>query len=64
MVDLNGIDKQIINHELTEEELLAEFGEEGYKRLPDQIYFKLEMIPAHCFVAEHHVAVYAGRKSD
>lgn len=64
VVDLNGIDKQIINHELTEEELLAEFGEEGYKRLPDQIYSKLEMIPAHCFVAEHHVAVYAGRKSD
>jgi len=64
VLDLNGIEKQIINHELTEEELLAEFGEEGYKRLPDQIYSKLEMIPAHCYVAEHHVAVYAGKKSD
>lgn len=64
VLDLNGIEKQIIDHELTEEELLAEFGEEGYKRLPDQIYSKLEMIPAHCYVAEHHVAVYAGKKSD
>ena len=63
-LDLSKFEKQIINHELSEEELLAEFGEDGYKRLPDQVYSKLEMIPTHYLVEEHHVAVYASRKTD
>ena len=64
ILDLSGFEKQIITHELSEEELLAEFGKDGYKRLPDQVYSKLEMIPAHYYVEEHHVAVYASRKTD
>ena len=64
VLDLSGFEKQIINHELTEEELTTEFGDEGYKRLPDQIYSKLEMIPARYYVEEHHVAVYASKSSD
>lgn len=63
-LDLSRFEKQIIEHELTEEELLEEFGEDGYKRLPDQVYSKLHMIPAHYYVEEHHVAVYASRKTD
>ena len=63
-LDLSAFEKQIINHELSEEELIAEFGEDGYKRLPDQVYSKLEMVPARCYVEEHHVAVYASRKTD
>ena len=63
-LDLSRFEKQIINYEMSEEELLAEFGEDGYKRLPDQVYSKLQMIPAHYYVEEHHVAVYASRKTD
>lgn len=51
-------------HELSEEELIAVFGENGWKRLPDEVYRKLEYHPATKEVVEHHVAVYASRKED
>ena len=55
--DLAGFDVQIMSHELTDEELLREFPN-GYKRLPDEIYKKLEFHPATFEVIEHHLCVY------
>ena len=62
--DLSKLPKVEISHELSEEELKAVFGENGWKRLPDQIYTKLEVEPAKYWVAEHHIAVYASKNSD
>ena len=61
---LKGLPKRTVNHELTNEELTEIFGENGWKRLPDDIYRKLEYHPATKEVVEHHVAVYAARNND
>ena len=58
--DLMYFDSKIIEHTLTEAELSEHFPE-GYKRLPDEVYRKLELIPAVFEVHEHHVAVYKGK---
>ena len=62
--DLSKFEKKVIPHELTEEILNAMFGEGGWKRLPDQVYSKLEMHPVQFEVYEHHIAVYASKTDD
>ena len=62
--DLSNFPVTVVNHELSEEELTDLFGEGGWKRLPDQVYKKLEMHPARYVVFEHHIAVYAGKNDD
>ena len=62
--DLSGFPTTVINHELPVEKLAELFGENGWKRLPDQVYRKLEMHPAQYEVFEHHVAVYASKSED
>jgi len=57
--DLKGLPTKVINHELTDEELNSIFGDK-WKRLPDEVYKRLNYIPATVEVLEHHVAVYAG----
>ncbi len=61
---LKGLPTRKEQHELSEEELVAIFGENGWKRLPDEIYRKLEYHPATKEVVEHHVAVYAAKNED
>ena len=61
--------KKITNHrdeyiELPDEELKEKYGENGWKRLPDQIITKLEHIPASFEVVTYHIAVYAPKKDD
>ena len=46
---------------MTEEELTAEFGENGWKQLPDAIARRYRFIPAKVEVDEHHVGVYASK---
>lgn len=58
--DLMDFDTKIIEHTLSED-ALAEHFPEGYKRLPDEVYKKLELIPAVFEVHEHHIAVYKGK---
>lgn len=58
--DLSGYPTRITHHTLSEEELKDRFPE-GYDKLPDEIYRKLEMIPASFEVHEHHIAVYKGK---
>ena len=62
--DLSSFPTTVVNHELSEKELTELFGENGWKRLPDQVYRKLEMHPAQYEVFEHHVAVYASKSDD
>jgi len=61
---LKGLPSRIENYELPQEELEEIFGEGGWKRLPDDVYRKLEYHPATKEVVEHHVAVYAAKKED
>ena len=61
--NLSGSPLTVVSHELSEKELTDLFGEGGRKRLPDQIYRKLEMHPARYAVFEHHIAVYAGKET-
>lgn len=51
-----------INHYLSEEELTHEFGENGWKELPDEITHHYRFIPARVEVDEHHIGVYSSKK--
>lgn len=62
--NLSRLPKRIKKHELTKEQLKEIFGENGWKRLPDEIYSRVEYQPAIREVVEHHVAVYAAKKTD
>jgi len=61
---LKGLPTREVTHELTNAELTDIFGADGWKRLPDEVYRKLEYHPATKEVLEHHVAVYAAKKED
>jgi len=61
--DLKGLSAEVIMHEMSEDELKAAFGNEPYVRLPDDVYRKLEVIPAQYKVLEHHLAVYKCNKT-
>ena len=56
--DLRDIPSEPEFHDLTEEQLLEYFPDGKYKRLPDEVYRRLEFQPATFKVSEHHVAVY------
>ena len=44
--DMSGLPTNRIDHYMTEEELTAEFGENGWKQLPDAITRRYRFIPA------------------
>lgn len=58
---MSGLVTTIIPHYMTEEELTAEFGENGWKQLPDDIARRYRFIPARMEVDEHHIGVYASK---
>lgn len=60
--DMSGLPVNRINHYMTENELIAEFGENGWKQLPDAISKRYKFIPAKVIVTEHHVGVYSSKK--
>ena len=62
--DIKDLPVNIINHYLTDEELVAEFGENGWKQLPDAISKRYRFIPAKVEIDEHHVGVYASKTDD
>ena len=62
--DLDGLPVVVIEHSMTEEELAARFGEGGFKQLPDEVYRRYGFTPAKVKVEEHHVKVYAGKRTD
>ena len=62
--DIKDLPVNIINHYLTDEELVAEFGENGWKQLLDAISKHYRFIPAKVEIDEHHVGVYASKTDD
>ena len=62
--DIKDLPVNIINHYLTDEELVAQFGENGWKQLPDAISKHYRLIPAKVEIDEHHVGVYASKTDD
>lgn len=62
--DLSRLPVRIENHELTEQQLNEIYGEDGWKRLPDEVFSRVEYQPSVKEVVEHHVAVYAGKNED
>lgn len=59
--DLKDLPVEVIPHTLSDEKQQELFGEDRWKRLPDEVYKKVRVQPAVYTVEEHHVAVYAGR---
>ena len=62
--DLSGLPVVVIEHSMSEEELEERFGKDGFKQLPDEVYRRYGFTPAKVEVEEHHVKVYAGKKTD
>lgn len=63
-VDMKDLPTERIDHYLSGEELTAEFGENGWKQLPDEIARKYHFTPAKVTVDEHHIGVYSSKKDD
>ena len=61
--DLAGIPIKRVDHYMSDSELAAEFGANGWKQLPDAISKRYNFVPAKIEVEEHHIGVYAS-KSD
>lgn len=59
--DLSGLTVHIVSHYMSEEDLVAEFGENGWKQLPDAISKQYLFVPAKVEVNEHHIGVYASK---
>ena len=59
--DLSDLPVQRVDHYLTEEELTAEFGKNGWKQLSDMISRCYQFIPAKVEVEEHHIGVYSSK---
>lgn len=55
-----GLPVTVVEHALSDKEL-SEIFPEGYTCLPDEVYKKLEFVPASYEVMEHHIAVYKGK---
>lgn len=62
--DISGLPVNIISHYMSEEELTAEFGENGWKQLPDMIAKRYHFTPAKVEVDEHHIGVYASKTDE
>lgn len=60
--DLSHLPVNRIDHYLTQEELEAEFGKNGWKQLPDEISKRYRFVPATLEVDEHHVGVYSSKE--
>ncbi len=61
--DLEGLPVVVVEHSMTDEELEDKFGKDGWKQLPDEVYRRYSFTPAKVEVEEHHVKVYAGKKT-
>lgn len=62
--DLSELPVTRIDYYMTEKQLIAEFGENGWKQLPDAISRRYKFEPAKVSVEEYHIGVYADKKDD
>ena len=61
---ISGLPVNRIDHYLTVEELTQEFGENGWKQLPDAVMKHYRFVPAKVEVDEHHIGVYSDKKDN
>lgn len=59
---MSFLPKERIDHYMSEGQLTAEFGQNGWKQLPDEVSRRYRFVPASVSVEEHHVGVYASKK--
>lgn len=59
--DLSGLPVKRVDHYLSDTELEAEFGSNGWKQLPDAVSKRYNFVPAKVEVEEHHIGVYASK---
>lgn len=62
--DLQGLPVHRVDYYMTDEELTAEFGENGWKQLSDAISTRYLFTPAKIEVEEHHIGVYSSKKDN
>lgn len=53
-----------ISHKMTEEELIWEFGDNGWYQLKDEIYNRYRFTPAKIEIKEHHAGRYRSKKDN
>ena len=63
-MNMSGLPINRIEHYLSNDELEAEFGKNGWKQLPDEISRRYHFVPARIEVDEHHVGVYASKTDE
>lgn len=63
-MNMSGLPINRIEHYLSNDELEAEFGKNGWKQLPDEISRRYHFVPARVEVDEYHVGVYASKTDE
>ena len=61
---ISGLPVNRIDHYLSAGQLTLEFGEEGWKQLPDAVMKHYRFVPAKVEVDEHHIGVYSSKKDN
>lgn len=62
--DIKDLPVVPVEHMMSEDELIAEFGEDGWYQLEDEIYNRYKFTPAKVELEEHHVGVYKSKKDN
>lgn len=64
LADISNLPVIPVNHMMTEEELIAEFGEDGWYQLEDEVYNRYRFTPMKVEIEAHHVGVYKSKKDN
>ena len=64
LADIKNLPVIEIEHKMTEDELTAEFGKDGWYQLEDEIYNRYRFTPMKVEIEEHHVSVYKSKKDN
>ena len=64
LADISNLPVIPVNHMMTEEELIAEFGEVGWYQLEDEVYNRYRFTPMKVEIEAHHVGVYKSKKDN
>lgn len=60
--DIRNLPIVPVEHMMSEEELTAEFGKDGWYQLEDEIFTRYRFTPMKVEIEEHHVGVYKLKK--
>lgn len=64
VMDIQGLPVNPVEHKMSEAELVAEFGEDGWYELEDEIYRRYSFTPMKVEIEEHHVGVYKSKRDN